>query len=323
MISLLQTGFNIGSVQIPNRLMMAPMCGITHKPFRKIIKKFGAGMVATQMASAKALTLGDQKSRRLLEFDESERPIVCQIFGNSAETISEAARMVQDMGPDIIDLNMGCPAKKIVDDGGGSALLRCPDLAKNIFEKTRKILKIPFTVKMRSGWDKEFDQAYEVARIAQDSGLDAITLHARTRAQGYSGKANWELIALFKSKLSIPVIGNGDVETPEDVERMFKETGCDAVMMGRSAVSEPWIFKSCLQKTSYVPPRLELKNIILEQYDDFFSYYGQDSGIKQMRKHLCAYTRGFEGGSRFRNSVVPLAEWGPLKAAIEVFFGEN
>lgn len=299
---------------------MAPMCGITHKAFRKVIKNYGGGLVMTQMVSAKAMTMGDAKSRKLLEFDESERPVGFQVFGNNADTLAEAAGIMQEMGPDLLDLNMGCPAKKIVNDGGGSALLRDPVMAAEIFEKMRKVLKIPFTVKMRSGWDKEYEDAIRIAKIAEDSGVDAVALHARTRSQGYSGKANWDLIRDFKRELKIPVIGNGDVETIGDANRMLEETGCDAVMVGRAAVSEPWFFKSFLDQKEYQPSFSEIRDLILDQYDEFFRFFGQPTGLKQMRKHLCAYTKGVRDGAVFRNRIISMEEWEPLKSEITRFF---
>ena len=312
--------FTIGSLKIPHRLLMAPMCGMTLKPFRRIVKDYGAGLVATQMVNAKALRMGDQKTLRLLDYDESERPITFQLFGNDADDLAEGARIAQDLGPDLIDLNMGCPAKKIVSGGGGSALLREPDLAKQILKKMRAVLKIPFTVKMRSGWDKEYDEAIHIAKIAQDSGVDAITLHARTNEQGYKGSANWKLIKAFRENLSIPVIGNGDVSNKEGIHRMLKETGCDAVMVGRAAISAPWIFKSYLTESDYQPTIEEKRKTILRQYELFFDFFGLDHGIRQMRKFLCTYTKGIRDGAAFRNRIVSLNEWFPLRNAINEFF---
>lgn len=312
--------FQIGSIKIPHRLIMAPMCGITLKPFRMALKEFGAPVVMTQMVSAKALTLGDAKTRFLLSYDSSERPIGFQIFGNNADTLMEAARMAQDLGPDFIDLNMGCPAKKIVSDGGGSAMLRDPQLCRDVFQKMRAVLKIPFTIKMRSGWDKDHGITLEIAKMAESLGVDAITLHARTKAQGYSGKSDWNLIRTFKEILKIPVIGNGDVTTLTEANRMLSETGCDAVMIGRAAVSSPWFFKSYLDQKEYQPTLEELKNLILKQYESFFEFFGINNGIKMMRKHLCAYTKGVKDGSQFRNKIVPMDDWTVLRQSIEDFF---
>ncbi|MBX7148518.1 tRNA dihydrouridine synthase DusB [bacterium] len=310
----------IGNVKIDNPVFMAPMCGITHKPFRKMTKEFGAGMVYTQMVSSKALIMGDKKSRKIVEFDETERPIVIQIFGNEADTIAEGCRILQDMGPDIIDLNMGCPAKKIVSDGGGSALLKDLRLCEDIFTKVKKVLTVPFTVKMRAGWDKYHHDSLTVAKVAEACGVDAITLHARTKAQGYSGHADWNLIREFKSELKIPVIGNGDVTHFTDVKKMMGETGCDAVMVGRQGFSEPWFFKSYVEGAEYKPGVGELKKLILSQYRDFFEYFGFDGGIKMMRKHLAAYTRGMRDGSKFRNDLIRMTDWNLINERIESFF---
>ncbi len=310
----------IGNVKIDNPAFMAPMCGITHKPFRKMTKNFGAGMVYTQMVSAKALVMGDKKSRKIVEFDESERPLVMQIFGNEADTIAEGCRILQDMGPDIVDLNMGCPAKKIVTDGGGSALLKDLNLCEDIFKKVKKVLTIPFTVKMRAGWDKYHHDSLTVAKVAQDCGVDAISLHARTKAQGYSGHADWNLIKQFKDELKIPIIGNGDVTHHSHVKQMMDETGCDAVMVGRQGFAEPWFFKAYLDGADYRPSIDELKKLIISQYEDFFEYFGFETGIKQMRKHLFGYTKGMRDGSKFRNEIITMNDWGLLKEKIEGFF---
>lgn len=311
--------FSIGSVKIPNYLAMAPMCGITQRPFRQICKSFGAGLVFTQMVAAKALTMGDKKSKRLLDFDESERPIGFQVFGHDADVLAEGARIAQDLGADIVDLNMGCPARKIVHHGGGSALLKSKDLAKKIFEKMRAALTVPFTVKMRSGWDKNCSQALEIAKLAEASGVDAIILHARTRMQGYSGASDWKMICDFKKELSIPVIGNGDVTSAQDAACMRDETGCDAVMIGRAAFARPWLFKNCLDQNDDQPSKEEIKALILKQYESFFEYYGMATGIKEMRKYLCAYTKGLRDAAKFRNEMVRMVSWTEIQEKIREF----
>ncbi len=311
--------FKIGNVTIPNRTIMAPMCNITHKPFRKLCKNYGAGLVVTQMVSAKALTMGCAKTKKLLEFDESERPISFQVFGNNADTLGDAAAILQSMGPDMVDLNMGCPAKKIVNDGGGSALLKNPMVAKEIFEKMRANLKVPFTVKMRAGYDKYGDESMETARLAQDCGVDALALHGRTKAQGYSGLSDWGIIKRFKEELKIPVIGNGDILTHTDAQNMLEQTGCDGVMIGRAAVSEPWFFRSCFSDLKTLSTQ-EKSDLILKQYEDFFDYYGPASGVKMMRKHLCAYTKGLRDGAIFRNDLIRMDDWSLIKTRIKDFF---
>ncbi|OGP09669.1 MAG: tRNA dihydrouridine synthase DusB [Deltaproteobacteria bacterium GWA2_45_12] len=312
--------FKIGNITIPHRLLMAPMCGITHKAFRRVLKRFGAGYVATQMVSAKALTMGDKKSRHLLSYDESERPIVFQIFGNDADTLAEAAKIAQDMGPDIIDLNMGCPAKKIVNDGGGSALLRDTLKARDVLSKMRAALRIPFTIKVRAGWDKCHTETLEIAKIAEECGVDAITMHARTKTQGYKGQADWNLIGELKEHVKIPVIGNGDITRFEQVDEMIQKTGCDGVMIGRAAITEPWFFRNYLEQKESLPTIEEIKEIIYDQYESFFEFFGVKNGIKNMRKHLCAYTKGLRNGSQFRNKIITISEWELLKKEIDAFF---
>lgn len=207
----------------------------------------------------------------------------------------------------------------IGNDGGGSALLKNTQLCREIFEKTRKVLKIPFTIKMRAGWDKHFDDSLTIAKIAQDCGVDAVTLHARTRAQGYSGSADWDLVKSFKQELKIPVIGNGDIKHFSQVNEMMEKTGCDGVMIGRAGIAEPWFFKSYLEQKEYQPTPSELKELILKQYEDFFDYFGQDTGLKQMRKHICAYTKGLRNGGDFRNRIVRMNEWDEVRREVESF----
>lgn len=312
--------FKIGTLEIPHQLILAPMCGITHKAYRRVCKEYGAGLVVNQMVSAKALVMGDKKSHDMLRYDEKERPVGLQLFGNNANELALAAQIAQDTGVDLVDLNMGCPAKKIVGGGGGSALLNDLPLVKKIFEKMRKVLRIPFTIKLRAGiHDREF-QAFEVAKMAEKSGVDAIALHARSRQQGYSGHADWNLIRQLKDGVSLPVIGNGDVIHYHSAYRMLKETGCDAVMTGRGATEAPWIFRSFVEKKEYAAPLHEIKELILRQYEYFFELFGIDSGIKQMRKHLCFYSKGLKGGAEFRNTIVRLDDWSRIRGEVDIFF---
>lgn len=310
----------IGKLLIPHRLIMAPMCGITLKPFRRLIKRYGAGLVTTQMVSARALVMGDHKTEQLLAYDEAERPIAFQLFGSDPDELAEAARRCEAMGADLVDLNMGCPAKKIVQGGGGSALLKDHQTAELIFQKMRDALHIPFTVKMRAGWDKYHGSALEMARMAEANGVDAVALHARTRAQGYSGSSDWNLITALKQTVRIPVIGNGDVQSLEDIAAMRAQTGCDAVMVGRQAMVEPWIFRSFVEQTSYQPSTAELQDMVLEQYEDSFAFHGQEVGLTMMRKHLCCYTKGLRNGAQFRNQLVRMSSWPEIKIALEHFF---
>lgn len=313
----------LGKLTIPHRLIMAPMCGITLKPFRKVVKKFGAGLVMTQMVSATALVRQDKKTRQLLEYEESERPIAFQLFGHIPAELGQAAKICEDMGADLVDLNMGCPATKIVQGGGGSALLKDIKQSEKIFQEMRSALTIPFTVKMRSGWDKYHDSSLDIAKLAEACGVDGVTLHARTRAQGYSGESDWNLIGEMKARLKIPVIGNGDVRTLEDVQTLLGQTGCDGVMIGRLGMSEPWFFKSYLEQKNYCPTPDELREIIFEQYQDSFALYGEEIGVRLMRKHLCCYTKGLPDGGQFRNSLVRLEKWVEVQNELQRFFNAS
>jgi tRNA-dihydrouridine synthase B len=297
------------------------MCGITLKPFRRICKENGAGLVFNQMVSAKALTMGDEKSFRLMEFDETERPVGLQLFGNDADTLAEAATIMESRAaPDVIDLNLGCPAKKIVGDGGGSALLQDEAKLGQIFRKMRAAIRGAFTIKMRAGWDESSKNAAGVAKIAEREGVDAVAIHARTRAQGYSGKSDWEFIRRLKSELNVPVIGNGDVVTAADAWRMMEETGCDAVMTGRGAFEMPWIFDHFLSGRSNEPTAKERLAMILRQYGYAMDYHGREGGIKMMRKHVMSYTKGMRGGAEFRNGIVRLGDYDELIRLVTDFF---
>jgi nifR3 family TIM-barrel protein len=312
----------IGKLTIPHRLILAPMCGITLKPYRIICKDWGAGLVFNQMVSAKALTMADEKSYKMLTYDESERPVGMPLFGNDADVLAQAAQIVQDTGVDVIDLNLGCPAKKIVNDGGGSALLGNSTKLGAIFRKMRRAIdRIPFTVKMRAGWDERCRNAIDVAQLAQEEGVDAVAIHARTRAQGYSGHSDWDYIAELKDSVRIPVIGNGDVVTALDAVRMMRETRCDAVMTGRGAFQTPWIFRELLTGRPAAPEGRNLRDLILRQYDAFMTHFGESGGIKMMRKHLCSYTHGMRDGAAFRNAAVRIDAWSELHERIEGFFG--
>ncbi len=312
----------IGHLKLDHELILAPMCGITLKPFRKICKDRGANLVFNQMVSAKALTMKDDKSFHIMDFDEEERPVGLQVFGNNAETLGEASKIIDDKKPDVIDLNLGCPAKKIVNDGGGSALLNDLDDLTKILRTMRKNINGIFTIKIRAGWDDASKNSFEVLKIAEGEGIQALTLHARTRAQGYSGHADWSLIAAMKEKANIPIIGNGDIETAKDVTRMLKETGCDAVMTGRGAFENPWIFSDYLSGKIDVPTAEERKRLVLKQYEYSKSYFGEIGAIKMMRKHLCAYTKGFRGGAEFRNAMVRIDNLNEIYQRIEDFFGD-
>ena len=241
--------FKIGNIEIKNQIVMAPMAGFSNTSFRKIIKEMGAGLIFAEMVSDKALVFESEKTIKMLKMDDSERPIAQQIFGSDKDSFVKAAKMVEElMHPDVIDINMGCPVPKVaLKNQAGSALLKSPEKIKEIVSAVVDAVTVPVTVKIRSGWDETSINAVEVAKIIESAGASAITVHARTRSQGYSGKADWSIIKKVKESVKIPVIGNGDVTTPILAKRMLDETGCDAVMIGRGILGNPWLVRDCVE----------------------------------------------------------------------------
>ena len=258
--------FFIGNIEIKNQIVLAPMAGYSNTSFRKIIKKMGAGLIYAEMVSDKALVYQNQKTLELLKMSEEERPIAQQIFGSDVNTFVEAAKIVEEkMHPDIIDINMGCPVPKVaVSAQAGSALLKNPEKIKEIVSSVVKSVNIPITVKIRLGWDENSINCLEVAKKIEEAGASAITIHARTRKDGYSGHARWEYIKKVKEIVSIPVIGNGDVKTPLDAKKMLEETSCDAVMIGRGVLGNPWLIKECIEylKTGVLPKEVSYEEKI-------------------------------------------------------------
>ena len=298
---------DIGSVKLKNNLVLAPMAGVTDLPFRRLAVAEGCGLVVTEMVSAKGLVLGGGRTRELLAISPDERPASVQIFGADFESMGEAASIVEGLGADILDINMGCPVKKIVGPGGGSALLKEIKKAEKILKAVRKKITIPLTVKIRSGWDASSIVILDMLKAAEDSGVDAITIHPRTKTQGYSGLSNWDLIARMKEVAKIPVIGNGDVRSPEDAVRMIKTTGCDAVMIGRAVMGNPWLFSqisSYMNKGTYQLPTAEEKMTkVLYHLELIIQRYGPVYGIRIFRKHLGWYSKGMSGGGSFRKQI--------------------
>ena len=309
-------GLKIGSVELQNPLILAPMAGVTDLPFRLLCKEQGAGLVCMEMISAKAVAFHNRNTEKLMQMDPMEHPVSLQLFGSDPEVISETAKAIEERPFEILDLNMGCPVPKIVGNGEGAALMKDPKLAERIISKTVKAVNKPVTVKIRKGFDEAHINAVELARIAEASGAAAVAVHGRTREQYYSGNADWEIIRQVKEAVRIPVIGNGDVDTPQKAEAILQETGCDGVMIGRAARGNPWIFRQVL---SYLENGIEENKPSIEEVQAMMlrharmqtSYKGGYTGIREMRKHISWYTAGYPHSAKLRariNSVESLQE---------------
>ena len=296
----------IGNVELENNLILAPMAGVTNLPFRIVCKDYGAGMVCTEMVSSKAIFYNDQKTRRLLNTEGEKRPISFQIFGSDEETMGYTAKYMSKIA-DIIDINMGCPAPKVVKNGDGSKLLLDLEKAKRIMKVVVENSSVPVTVKIRKGWDKENIIAVQVAKIAEEVGISAITIHGRTRSEFYTGKADWDIIKEVKDSVKIPVIGNGDIVDEETAYQMFEKTGVDGIMIGRGSFGNPWIFRNIKHflitgEKLPSPTNSERLNIIKEHIDLAVEEKGEIA-IKELRKHIAWYTKNLKNSSEFRNSI--------------------
>ena len=298
----------IGDVELSNNLILAPMAGVTDLPFRLLCKEQGAGLVCMEMVSAKAIYYHNKNTESLLEIDRRETPVSLQLFGSDPDIISGMAKKIEDRPFSILDINMGCPVPKVVNNGEGSALMKNPGLVEEIVSKTVKAIRKPVTVKIRKGFDEEHINAVEIARIAESAGAAAVAVHGRTREQYYHGKADWDIIRRVKDAVRIPVIGNGDVDSPGAARRMLEETGCDGIMIGRGAQGNPWIFHQILRwmetgEEEKKPDLQEVKEMILRHGRLLTEYKGEYTGVREMRKHEAWYTSGYPNSSKLRGRI--------------------
>ena len=309
----------IGNVTLENNLILAPMAGVSDLPFRLLCREQGAGLVCMEMVSAKAILYKNRNTEELLTIDPKEHPVSLQLFGSDPDIISEIAKQIEERPFDILDLNMGCPVPNVVNNGDGSALMKNPRLAGEIIEKTVRAIKKPLTVKIRKGFDDAHVNAVELAHIAQESGAAAVAVHGRTREQYYAGHADWDIIRQVKEAVSIPVIGNGDIRTPEDVAAMAEQTGCDGYMIARGAEGNPWIFRQILHyfetgEHLARPDFSEVTEMLLRHAKMQIDCKGDYTGIREIRKHAAWYTAGYRNSSKLRGRINEVENYEQLEA---------
>ena len=320
----------IGKIKIKNRIVLAPMAGISNSSYRKIIKEMGCGLIFAEMVNDKAICFGNNKTMDLLKMDDCERPIAQQIFSSDVNSFVEAAKKIEElMHPDIIDINMGCPVPKIaLRNQAGSALLKNPEKIGEIVRSVVDAVSVPVTVKIRSGWDEENINCVEVAKIIENNGASAITLHARTRSQGYSGNADWSLIKKIKENVKIPVIGNGDVTTPELAKQMLEETGCDAVMIGRGVLGNPWLIKNCinyLENGTYenIVSLKEKIQMLKKHFKLLIEDKSEKVALLEIRSHALWYLKGIPGAAKVKNLICTSKSVDEIFEILDEFMGEK
>ena len=301
----------IGSLTLENNTILAPLAGITDLPFRLLAKEAGCGMVCSEMISSHGLVYKSEKTFKMLDSIPEEKPLSIQLFGAKPDIMAEAAAIVESSGADVVDINFGCSVRKIIKTGSGAALMRTPDLVEDLLKAVRRSIRIPLTIKIRSGWDTTGEQALRISRIAEDCGVDAVAVHPRTAGQLFGGRADWSIIAAVKSNVSIPVIGNGDIRSASDAVRMLDETGCDGVMIGRKAIGNPYIFSSVLARISGdtdaeddIDRRFDL---MLRYLKASVKYIGEEHACRMMRSRLGWFTKGMHKSSQFREAVKQLS----------------
>jgi tRNA-dihydrouridine synthase B len=317
----------IGPYHLKNNLIVAPMAGVTDRPFRQLCKHMGAGMAVSEMVASNSLLWGSEKTRRRANHDGEVDPISVQIAGADPRMLAEAARYNVDEGAQIIDINMGCPAKKVCNVMAGSALLKDEPLVTRILEAVVRAVGVPVTLKIRTGWDRGNRNAVAVARIAEASGIKALAIHGRTRACGFSGEAEYDTIAEVKSEIGIPVIANGDIYTPERVKHVLERTRADAVRIGRAAQGRPWMFREIthfLETGKRLPPPEvdEIHRVLVAHLNDLYAFYGEHTGVRVARKHISWYTKGLAGSAAFRHGMNQLQTCTEQLAAVNEFFAE-
>lgn len=298
----------IGPYKLKNNLILAPMAGVTDRPFRQLCRKLGAGMAVSEMVSSNSLLWGSEKTRRRADHSGEEEPRSVQIMGADPQMMAEAAKYNADNGAQIIDINMGCPAKKVCNVAAGSALMKDESMVGQILDAVVSAVDVPVTLKIRTGWDRDNRNGLQVARIAENSGIQALAVHGRTRADGYSGEAEYETIAIIKQEIGIPVIANGDIKSPQKAAEVLEQTGADALMVGRAAQGRPWIFRSILHYLEHgellpEPATEEIRDLLIGHLRNLYEFYGERTGVRVARKHISWYSKGQRHGASFRQRV--------------------